>query len=422
MIISVIGLGYIGLPLAALFASKAVEVIGVDIDKDVVHKVNHNESDTIEPGLKEMVSQAVSMGYLRATAIPQHADVYIIAVPTPIDSNKAPSLTYFNNAIHSIAPYLRKGNIIIIESTVPLNTVANTANLLKQLRPDLSFPENYHTKADIGLAYCPERVLPGQALQELVEIDRTIGGLNESSGYHAYEIYRIFSKGNFYITNATTAAMVKLAENAYRDVNIAFANELSVLCDQANINVHEVISIANYHPRVNILNPGPGVGGHCIPIDPWFIINDFPGIANLIHSARVVNDSKTDYVYQQILKILIPFQNPNIAILGMGYKANSDDVRGSPALEIIQKLALHTNFRLLISDPYHKTLPAKLTHLANIHVVDLEQALQFADIIVILVGHDQYKVDNHYFSSIDKPIFDAVGIMSQQSKVKLLTQ
>ncbi|MDF2867678.1 MAG: udg, partial [Gammaproteobacteria bacterium] len=292
----------------------------------------------------------------------------------------------------------------------PLRTVEATACTFSKMRPDLAFPLKQALQADITIAYCPERVLPGQTLHELRTNARTIGGINETSAGRAAEVYRLICEGELLLTDALTAEMVKLIENAYRDVNIAFANELAMLCDECEINVHQIIDLANRHPRVNILNPGPGVGGHCIPIDPWFIVDAFPEKSRIIRTAREVNDAKTAYVLQQIVDEAKNYKCPKIAILGISYKANIDDFRESPALRIIQQL-LHLDNIMYIADPYFKELPRGLNEVACLNFVSMEEAILAADIVVILVGHDQIRTLSNK-SLQGKRVIDTVGIMN----------
>ncbi len=410
MKISVLGLGYVGLPTAALFASKGIQVTGFDINQRLIDIINSGDVHISEPGLKEMVNTVVSTGYLKAVNSLQAADVFIIAVPTPINEDKSPNLIAFEQAISLIAPILKKDNLVIIESTVPLRTVEAAAYTLSKMRPDLIFPVQQALQADIAIAYCPERVLPGQTLHELRTNPRTIGGLNKISASRAAEVYRLICEGELLLTDALTAEMVKLIENAYRDVNIAFANELAMLCDKCEINVHQIIELANRHPRVNILNPGPGVGGHCIPIDPWFIVNAFPEDARIIRTAREVNDAKTAYVLQKIISEAKNYKSPKIAILGISYKANIDDSRESPALKIIRQLLYLDNI-MYIADPYFKKLPQGLHETARLNFVSMEEAILAADIVVILVGHDQMSALSNR-SLKGKHVIDAVGIVN----------
>jgi UDP-N-acetyl-D-mannosaminuronic acid dehydrogenase len=416
MNINIIGLGYVGLPTAVLFASKGIKVIGVDINPKIINKINTGNAHIVEPGLQEMLRTIVNSGYLKAVSIPQPADVFIIAVPTPITKDKLPDLNAFESALRSIAPFIQKGNLIIIESTVPLKTTKNAAYTLSQMRADLTFPLDEKKVSDISIAYCPERVLPGDIIRELVETPRIIGGLNEASAHYAAEVYRLFCKRELILTDALTAEMIKLTENSYRDVSIAFANEISMLCDEYKINAREVIELANHHPRVNILNPGSGVGGHCIPIDPWFIVSTFPEKARLIRMAREVNDAKTEYIFQQILDKAKNDEKYKIAILGISYKANVEDIRESPAIKIINKLINSDNLHLYITDPYVEKLPEELERIESINFVSLEEAILLADIIVILTGHDQYKSLKDKIFLANKYIIDTTGITDVSKK------
>ncbi|MGC3339089.1 UDP-N-acetyl-D-mannosamine dehydrogenase, partial [Pseudomonas aeruginosa] len=297
--ISVIGLGYIGLPTAAVFASRQKKVIGVDVNQAAVDTINRGEIHIVEPDLDMVVHAAVTEGYLRATTSPEPADAFLIAVPTPFKHEHEPDLTFIEAASKSIAPVLKKGDLVILESTSPVGATEQMARWLAEFRPDLTFPQTHGETSDIRVAHCPERVLPGHVLRELVENDRVIGGMSEKCSEAASRLYKIFVKGECIITNARTAEMCKLTENSFRDVNIAFANELSIICDKLDINVWELIRLANRHPRVNILQPGPGVGGHCIAVDPWFIVSKTPDEAKLIRSAREVNDYKPFWVLEK---------------------------------------------------------------------------------------------------------------------------
>jgi UDP-N-acetyl-D-mannosaminuronic acid dehydrogenase len=299
--VSVIGLGYIGLPTAAVFASRGIEVIGVDVNEIAVQTINKGRIHIVEPDLDMVVHAAAREGRLRATLKPEAADAFLIAVPTPFRDGHEPDLSYIEAAARAIAPVLAKGNLVVLESTSPVGTTEQIAAWLAEERPDLSFPQEAGEAADVAVAYCPERVLPGHVLRELVENDRVIGGLTPRCSAEAVALYSTFVKGECVVTTARTAEMCKLTENAFRDVNIAFANELSIICDKLDISVWELIRLANRHPRVNILQPGPGVGGHCIAVDPWFIVNRNPDEARLIHAARQVNDSKPHWVVDKVL-------------------------------------------------------------------------------------------------------------------------
>ena len=322
--ICVVGLGYIGLPSAALVASRDHRVIGCDIQQHVIDTINDGKIHLVEPELDLLVQKAVSAGKLTAQLSIPEADIYVITVPTPVTEKNEPDISYVKTAVESIAPHLRKNNLIIIESTSPVGTTEQAAQWIQQLRPDLSVPTTNNDSGDIFLAYCPERVMPGQIIRELVDNDRVVGGINVESTQKAIAFYKIFVKGECIPTTAKTAEMTKLTENAFRDVNIAFANELSMICDQQGINVWELISLANRHPRVKILQPGPGVGGHCIAVDPWFIVASNPDQAKLICTAREVNDYKARYVLKNVLKIASTMQQPTIACLGISFKKPPD--------------------------------------------------------------------------------------------------
>ena len=353
-IISVVGLGYIGLPTAAMFAAYGKKVIGVDVNQNTIDTINRGEIHIVEPDLDAIVHKAVSEGKLRAVSSPEPADAFLIAVPTPFQAvpNESgipePDLKYIEAAAKAIAPVLKKGDLVILESTSPVGTTAKMAEWLAAARSDLSFPQQLAEDSDIRIAHCPERVLPGHVVRELVENDRVIGGLTQKCSRYAVELYNTFVEGECIITNAHTAEMAKLTENASRDVGIAFANELSVICDELDIDVWTLISLANRHPRVNILQPGPGVGGHCIAVDPWFIVAKTPEQAQLIHTARIVNDNKPQWVVEKVKLAIadVLINNPEktakdivIACLGLAFKANIDDLRESPALNIVQSIS-----------------------------------------------------------------------------------
>lgn len=393
--ISVIGLGYIGLPTAAIIASREVHVIGVDIDANTVSTINSGNIHIIEPDLDIIVHRVVKAGYLYAVNSPEPADAFLITVPTPFKSNYEPDLSYVKAAVESIAPVLKKGNLIILESTSPVGTTLQVSQQLANARPDLVFPHQDPKNAEIYIAYCPERVMPGKIIHELVENDRIIGGMTTRCSAKAKRLYQLFVKGNCLITNCHTAEMTKLTENAFRDVNIAFANELSMICDKLKIDVRELIQLANHHPRVNILQPGPGVGGHCIAVDPWFIVHATPKEAKLIRTAREVNDSKPKFVIEKINSVAKSLFNPTIACLGLTYKADTNDLRESPAIEIMHQLAIDSpNYKFLIVEPHIIELPDQLAKFNNFKLVTLENAVKSADIIVLLVNHQEFHLLN----------------------------
>ncbi|WP_051137983.1 UDP-N-acetyl-D-mannosamine dehydrogenase [Burkholderia cepacia] len=395
--VSVIGLGYIGLPTAAVLASRKVRVIGVDIDRNAVDTINAGKVHIVEPELDSVVRDAVREGWLRASMVAEPADAFMIAVPTPFRAGYEPDLSYVKAASESIAPVLRKGNVVILESTSPVGTTEQMAKWLSQMRKDLVFASDGAQECDVHVAYCPERVLPGQVIRELVENDRVIGGLNAASAVRAQDVYRIFVKGQLLITDARTAEMSKLTENAFRDVNIAFANELSLICDKLNIDVWELIQIANHHPRVNILQPGPGVGGHCIAVDPWFIVNKTPEQARLIRAAREVNDSKPEWVISKVKEAVEAAvaegksaSDIRIACLGLAFKPNIDDLRESPSVDIALNLARIYPEHVVAVEPYIDDLPKQLAQ-AGVRLATLDQAIGSADVLVLLVDHANFK-------------------------------
>ncbi|WP_404342955.1 UDP-N-acetyl-D-mannosamine dehydrogenase [Pseudoalteromonas mariniglutinosa] len=388
--VSVVGLGYIGLPTAAVIASRGINVIGVDVSQHAVDTINAGNVHIVEPDLDMVVRSAVQAGNLKATIQAEKADAFMVAVPTPFKDNYEADLSYIESAANMIAPVLEKGNLIILESTSPVGATEKLAQWLAEARPDLTFPQSHGSDADINVAHCPERVLPGHVLRELVENDRVIGGMSEACSTKAVSLYKTFVKGECLLTNARTAEMAKLTENSFRDVNIAFANELSMICDKLNIDVWELIRLANRHPRVNILNPGPGVGGHCIAVDPWFIVSSAPDTAKLIRQAREVNDSKPHYVLKQIIDAADQFKKPVIACLGIAFKADIDDLRESPALDITKMLAQKNNAKVLVVEPNIKQLPESLTQL-GVELVTLEEALAQCNTLAVLVDHKQFK-------------------------------
>ena len=386
--VSVIGLGYIGLPTAATLASRGVEVIGVDIDERAVALIRQGRVHFIEPDLDMLVRAAVTTGKLRAVTAPEPAEAFLIAVPTPLTADHRPDLSHVEAAAAALAPVLEPGNLVVLESTVPVGTTARLAARLAALRPDLALPHQAGARADIRLAHCPERILPGRMVSELVENDRIIGGLTPACAAAAERLYRIFVRGACLVTDAATAELVKLAENAYRDVNIAFANELSMLCDRLGLDVWRVIDFANRHPRVAILKPGPGVGGHCIAVDPWFIIDSAPALAPLMRTARAVNDAKPLHVVEAVRRHADRFKAPVIACLGLSYKADVDDLRESPALAITARLAAEGIGRVLAVEPHVAALPPGL---ARVELTDVPAALAQADIVVLLVDHTAFR-------------------------------
>lgn len=388
--IAMVGLGYIGLPTAAVLASRGVQVIGVDVNQVAVDTINSGGVHIVEPDLDAVVGEVVKRGLLRATTRPEPADAFVIAVPTPFKGDHEPDLKYVEAAARSIAPVLKAGNLVILESTSPVGATEQMAQWLAQARPDLTFPQQAGSEAQVQIAYCPERVLPGKVLTELVENDRVVGGLTLRCAERAAALYRIFVKGECLITNARTAEMCKLTENSFRDVNIAFANELSLICDQLHINVWELVRLANHHPRVNILQPGPGVGGHCIAVDPWFIVSSSPENARLIRTAREVNDGKPHYVTGRIEEAALNTAQPVVACLGLAFKPDIDDLRESPAMEIVQLLAQRKIARLLVVEPHVSQRPAAFDGLDSVEFVPLHEALERSNVVAMLVNHREF--------------------------------
>ncbi|MWV15949.1 UDP-N-acetyl-D-mannosamine dehydrogenase [Pseudomonas sp. L-22-4S-12] len=396
--ISVIGLGYIGLPTAAVFASRKKQVIGVDVNQKAVETINRGEIHIVEPDLDMVVHAAVTEGYLRATTKPEPADAFLIAVPTPFKGDHEPDLGYIESASQAIAPVLKKGDLVILESTSPVGATEQMAAWLAEARPDLSFPQTHGEHSDIRVAHCPERVLPGHVLRELVQNDRVIGGMTAKCSEAAVQLYKTFVEGECVVTNARTAEMCKLTENSFRDVNIAFANELSIICDKLDINVWELIRLANRHPRVNILQPGPGVGGHCIAVDPWFIVSKTPEQARLIRTAREVNDSKPQWVQDKIKLAVAEFLQANpgktakevtIACFGLAFKPDIDDLRESPAVAIAQQVVATHPGPVLAVEPNIDELPSKLA--GKLGLSSIETALAEANVVVLLVDHKDFK-------------------------------
>jgi UDP-N-acetyl-D-mannosaminuronic acid dehydrogenase len=395
--ISIIGLGYIGLPTAAVFASRKIKVIGVDVNQHTVDTINRGQIHIVEPDLDMVVHAAVTEGYLRATTQPEAADVFLVAVPTPFKGDHEPDLAYIEAASKSIAPVLKRGDLVILESTSPVGTTEQMAAWLAESRPDLTFPQSHGEDSDIRVAHCPERVLPGQVLRELVQNDRVIGGMTPKCSAAATALYKIVVQGECIITSSRTAEMCKLTENSFRDVNIAFANELSIICDKLGINVWELIPLANHHPRVNILKPGPGVGGHCIAVDPWFITASCPNESRLIRMARHVNDGKPEWVIQKVDVEVAKFlsQNPEktisdivICCYGLSFKADIEDLRESPALSIAKRIIKIYQARIILVEPNISDLPDTL---GSGTLIEFCTARTEADIHVLLVDHKEFK-------------------------------
>lgn len=411
--ISVIGLGYIGLPTAAMFASRKIEVVGVDVNQRAVDTINRGAIHISEPDLDIVVHAVVKEGYLRATTTAEPAEAFLIAVPTPFKGdNHEPDLGYIEAASKAIAPVLRAGNLVVLESTSPVGATEAMAGWLAEARPDLSFPQDAGEASDIRVAHCPERVLPGKVMQELITNDRVIGGMTPACSQAAARLYRTFVTGDCVVASGPRVAeMAKLTENSFRDVNIAFANELSLICDELDMNVWELISLANRHPRVKILQPGPGVGGHCIAVDPWFIVSSAPEQARLIRTAREVNDSKPTWVIEKVRTAIAAYllENPartaadvTVAVYGLAFKPNIDDLRESPALDIVRQLADEHIGSLIVVEPNIQDLPRGLK---AVKLVDLGAS---ADVHVVLVDHQEFR-------DISKPVghvLDMRGIWS----------
>lgn len=411
--ISVIGLGYIGLPTAAVFASRKIKVTGVDVNKNAVDTINKGEIHIVEPQLDIVVRAAVSEGYLKASLEPESADAFIVAVPTPFDDNHKPDLSYIFSASEAIAPHLEKGNLVVLESTSPVGATDAMSKFLAKCRPDLTFPHEKGNHSDVRIAHCPERVLPGHVLRELVQNDRVIGGISDNCTTAAIDLYQIFVSGECVATNARTAEMCKLTENACRDVQIAFANELSMICDKHQINVWELITLANRHPRINILQPGPGVGGHCIAVDPWFIVSEDPELSNLIRTAREVNDSKPGWVENKVLYLAqsLKKEKVKVACLGLSFKADIDDLRESPALQIALNLNRQESLDLCAVEP---NIEFDDRSVKDLVIYDLNDALAFAEIVLILVDHKEFYSLREREEIKDKLVVDTRGLLNSE--------
>jgi UDP-N-acetyl-D-mannosaminuronic acid dehydrogenase len=384
-VISVIGLGYIGLPTAATLANTGLRVIGIDVREDVVNTIRQGDIHINEQGLDILVRAAVQRKTLETSTTPQVADVHIIAVPTPITEDKKPDLSFVEAATKSICQVLKPGDLVVLESTVPPGTCINVVAPIIEQQLGLKHGTDYH------LAHCPERVIPGKILHEIIYNDRIIGGTTPEATERTAELYGTFVKGKLLTTDATTAELCKLMENTYRDVNIALANELAAIADDINVNIDEAITLANHHPRVNIHAPGIGVGGHCIPVDPWFIVHTAPEKATLIHAARRINDARPRAFAERILELIREHPDRQVALLGLSYKADVDDARESPAIEIVHELATQTNSKLWVVEPHIHELPKSLATLANVTLVDEDTAYRKADILVMLVAHSSFQ-------------------------------
>ncbi|GAA0731354.1 UDP-N-acetyl-D-mannosamine dehydrogenase [Sphingomonas japonica] len=410
----VLGLGYIGLPTAAVIARTGARVLGIDVHEHVVETVNSGKVHIEEVDLDGLVSGVVARGHLRASTRIEPADVFVIAVPTPFDADHAPNIGYVLQAATTIATVLKPGDVVILESTSPVGTTDKVRDMLSQLRPDLKVPGRTGESADIAIAYCPERVLPGRILVELIDNDRVIGGITPRCARKALQFYRRFVRGACVTTTARAAEMTKLTENAFRDVNIAFANELSRVADTLGVDVWEVIRLANRHPRVNILQPGPGVGGHCIAVDPWFLVHGAPDDTPLIRTAREVNDAKTDHVIAKAIAMIEAMPGVPVACLGLAFKANIDDFRESPALKVALALAHRFGERVRIVEPYAAALPDAFLG-TGAALIDIDAAIERCPIFIALVDHDVFKsvpLDER----VDKHVYDTRGIWPDQPR------
>ncbi|ALP49147.1 UDP-N-acetyl-D-mannosamine dehydrogenase [Corynebacterium glutamicum] len=411
--VAFVGLGYIGLPTAVVLANSGVDVTGIDVKKENVERINRGEITIVEPGLEEGLKSALESGKFRATTEMVHANAYIIAVPTPFTDDYNVDMKFIYSVAESLAPQLKGDELVILESTSPPKTTRRMAERILSLRPDLiaDGEPNPENKPVLYFAHCPERILPGKAMEELITNDRIIGGETDEATRRATEIYASFCTGKLLPTDAVTAEMAKLTENSFRDVNIAFANELSLICDNLDINVWELIELANHHPRVNILQPGPGVGGHCIAVDPWFIVAADPQNSRLIRTAREVNDGKPRWVVDKVAEALSSHQaGAKIATLGMAFKADIDDLRESPALNITKDLAdRFSECTILAVEPNVDQLPDDLDDKDNVTLTPYRQAIADADVVVVLVDHQEFK-DVSATQLKGKTIIDTKGL------------
>ncbi|MEJ5977732.1 UDP-N-acetyl-D-mannosamine dehydrogenase [Novosphingobium sp. PS1R-30] len=412
--VCVVGLGYIGLPTAAIIARSGSKVLGVDVTQSVVDTINRGEIHIEEVDLDGLVQGVVSRGLLAASTQIAPADVFVIAVPTPFDKNHAPDISYVLAAGRSVASVLKAGDVVILESTSPVGTTEELRDLIAELRPDLKVPGRSQGTPDVSIAYCPERVLPGKILEELTNNDRSIGGITPRCARKALAFYKRFVRGTCVTTDARSAEMTKLVENAYRDVNIAFANELSIVADKMGLDVWEVIRLANRHPRVNILQPGPGVGGHCIAVDPWFIVHGAPEETPLIRTARGVNDGKIHHVIKHADALISAHPGAKVACLGLAFKANIDDFRESPARLVAATLARKFGERIQVVEPYAAELPREFDG-TGASLIDIDTALEDCDVLIALVDHDVFRVVP-LAERADKLVYDTRGIWPDQPK------
>ena len=419
--VCVVGLGYIGLPTAAIIARSGCKVLGVDVTQSVVDTINRGEIHIEEVDLDGLVQGVVARGTLRAATEVAPADVFVIAVPTPFDKDHAPDISYVLAATSAVAGVLKMGDVVILESTSPVGTTEKMRDVIAKLRPDLKCPGKTGETPDVSIAYCPERVLPGKILEELTNNDRSIGGITPRCARKALAFYKLFVRGACIVTDARSAEMTKLVENAYRDVNIAFANELSIVSDKMGLDVWEVIRLANRHPRVNILSPGPGVGGHCIAVDPWFIVHSAPEETPLIRTARGVNDGKIRHVIGKAEALIAANSVARVACLGLAFKANIDDFRESPARLVAATLARKFGARIQVVEPYASELPREFEGTGATQI-DLDTALEDCDILLVLVDHDMFKAVP-LAERANKIVYDTRGIWPDQPKqVEILEQ
>ncbi|MBT0667992.1 UDP-N-acetyl-D-mannosamine dehydrogenase [Novosphingobium profundi] len=416
--VCVVGLGYIGLPTAAVIARAGCTVLGLDVSQKVVETINRGEIHIEEVDLDGLVQGVVARGLLSASTTVAPADIFVIAVPTPFhkeDGDHAPDISYVLAAARTIAPVLKHGDVVILESTSPVGTTEQMRDMIAKMRPDLKVPGLTHDTPDIAIAYCPERVLPGRILEELINNDRSIGGITPRCARKALAFYKRFVRGECVTTDARSAEMTKLVENAYRDVNIAFANELSIVSDKMGLDVWEVIRLANRHPRVNILSPGPGVGGHCIAVDPWFIVHGAPDETPLIRTARGVNDRKMHHVVAKAEALIEAQPEAKVACLGLAFKANIDDFRESPARFVASRLARRFGARIHVVEPYAAELPIEFTG-TGVLQIDIDDALETCDILIVLVDHDVFRVVP-LAERATKLVYDTRGIWPDQPRV-----
>jgi len=409
--VSFFGLGYVGLPTAAVFADAGIKVIGVDINEKAVDSINRGQPHIVEARLDQLLEKVIKSGLMHATCTPEKSDVYVIAVPTPFMGDHKPDISFIRSAVRMITPLLEPGNLVILESTSPVGTTENIAEWIKEDRPDLRLPLDEFDQHDIYLAHCPERILPGNVIHEVVNNDRIIGGMTPDCSQAAVDFYNIAIRGKCHTTTARTAELCKLSENAFRDVNIAFANELSLICDSLDVDVWQLISLANRHPRVNILQPGPGVGGHCIAVDPWFIVDSVPDDAVLIATSRKINDAKPMWVADQVRNLVEHLEEPTIACMGLAYKPDVDDLRESPSITVVQQLIASKTGKIRVCEPFIDALPSTLEGL-DVELVDMKTAAE-CDTIVFLTGHQQFnEIPKEKLA--EKLIFDSCGFLKHQ--------